>query len=154
LAGASGHPIREVNKAMAKKALFAGLVSDEFERPVSVSYVGDDAVYVVDDDGFLRHIDSEVVDRQVLNQMREMIQGHEDIIAEGTMKMLGQEDIFTKAMIESSLENIDEQFDALLANGLPEEAQAWLGMSGFRVVIDVHGTVLSVEQPGAEEGPE
>ncbi len=85
---------------MAGKALFAGLVSDTLERPVPVSYVGDDAVYVVDDDGFLRHIDSELVDRQVLNQMRELIQGHEDLIAEGTMKMLGQDDIFTKAMIE------------------------------------------------------
>jgi hypothetical protein len=139
---------------MAGKALFAGLVSDTLERPVPVSYVGEDAVYVVDDDGFQRHIDSALVDRQVLNQMREMIQGHEELIAEGTMKMLGQEDIFTKAMIESSLENIDAQFDALLANGLPDEARTWLGMTGFRVVIDLHGTVVSVEQPGVEEGPE
>ena len=136
---------------MAKKALFAGLVSDTLERPVEVSYVGDDAVYVIDDDGFLRHIDSELVDRQVLNQMRDMIQGHEDLIAEGTMKMLGQEDIFTKAMIESSLENIGDQIDALLASGLPDEARAWLGMSGFRVVIDMHGNVVSVEQPAAED---
>lgn len=139
---------------MARKALFAGLISDTLDRPVRASSVGDDAVYVVDDDGFLRHIDSEFVDRQVLSNMREMIQGHEDLIAEGTMKMLGQEDIFTKAMIESSLEKIDEQFDALLANGLPEEARAWLGLSGFRVVIDMHGEVVSVEQPSAEEGPE
>jgi hypothetical protein len=139
---------------MARNALFAGLVSDSLERPVPVSYVGEDAVYVIDDDGFMRHIDSEFVDRQVLNQMRDMIQGHEEIIAEGTMKMLGQEDIFTKAMIESSLENIDEQLDALLGSGLPEGARAWLGMSGFRVVIDMHGEVLSVEQPGAEEDPE
>jgi hypothetical protein len=139
---------------MARKALFAGLISDTLDRPVPASSVGDDAVYVVDDDGFLRHIDSELVDRQVLNSMREMIQGHEELIAQGTMKMLGQEDIFTKAMIESSLEKIDEQFDALLANGLPEEARAWLGLSGFRIVIDLHGQVVSVEQPSAEEGPE
>lgn len=139
---------------MARKALFAGLVSDTLERPVPVSYVGEDAVYVIDDDGFLRHIDSEIVDRQVLNQMRDMIQGHEDLIAEGTMKMIGQEDIFTKAMIESSLENIDDQLDALMASGLPDEARAWLGMTGFRVVIDMHGNVVSVEQPGTEEPPE
>jgi hypothetical protein len=139
---------------VARKALFAGLVSDTLERPVPVSYVGEDAVYVVDDDGFMRHIDSALVDRQVLNQMRDMIQGHEELIAEGTMKMLGQEDIFTKAMIESSLENIDAQLDALLASGLPEEARAWLGMTGFRVVIDLHGTVVSVEQPGVEDDSE
>jgi hypothetical protein len=139
---------------MTKKALFAGLISDQYERPVPSSYVGEDAVYVVDDDGFQRHIDSEFVDRQVLNQLREAIQGHEEIITEGTMKMLGQDDIFTKAMIESSLENIGDQFDVLLASGLPEEARAWLGMSGFRVVIDEHGQVLSVEQPSASEDGE
>lgn len=136
---------------MASKALFAGLISDQYERPVPVSYVGEDAVYVIDDDGFQRHIDSEFVDRQVLNQLRQAIQGHEEIITEGTMKMLGQEDIFTKAMIESSLENIGDQFDALLASGLPDEARAWLGMSGFRVVVDEHGEVLSVEQPGTTD---
>jgi hypothetical protein len=41
----------------------------------------------------------------------------------------------------------------LLAQGLPEEARAWLGMLGFRVIIDVHGNVLRVEQPSAPEEP-
>jgi hypothetical protein len=69
--------------------------------------------------------------------------------------MLGQEDIFTKAAIESSLHNMDAQFDNLLAQGLPDEVRAWLGLSGFRVVVDVHGTVVRVEQPeGPEEPPE
>jgi hypothetical protein len=93
------------------------------------------------------------VDRQVLEQMRSMIQGNEDLISEGTMKMLGQEDIFTKAMIERSLRNVDEQFDQLLAQGLPEEGRAWLGMLGFRIVIDVHGNVVRVEQPSVPEEP-
>jgi hypothetical protein len=71
------------------------------------------------------------------------------------MKMLGQEDIFTKAAIESSLKNIDAQFDILLAQGLPDEVRAWLGLSGFRVIVDVHGNVVRVEQPaGPEEPPE
>jgi len=85
--------------------------------------------------------------------MRAMIQGNEELISEGTMKMLGQEDIFTKAMIEHSLRNVDAQFDQLLGQGLPEEARAWLGMMGFRVVIDVHGNVVRVEQPSAPEEP-
>ncbi len=133
--------------------LFSGLVVDELDRPVDVAMVGDELFYVVDDDGFRRHIESRFVDRQVLEQMRAMIQGNEDLISEGTMKMLGQEDIFTKAMIERSLRNVDEQFDQLLGQGLPEEARAWLGMLGFRVVIDVHGNVVRVEQPSAPEEP-
>jgi len=134
-------------------ALFSGLVVDELDRSVDATLVGDEPFYVVDDDGFRRHIESRFVDRQVLEQMRAMIQGNEELISEGTMKMLGQEDIFTKAMIEHSLRNVDEQFDQLLAQGLPEEARAWLGMLGFRIVIDVHGTVVRVEQPSAPEEP-
>ena len=134
-------------------ALFSGLVVDEQDRPVDVTMVGEEPFYVVDDDGFRRHVEGRFVDRQVLEQMRAMIQGNEELISEGTMKMLGQEDIFTKAMIEHSLRNVDEQVDQLLAQGLPEEARAWLGMMGFRVVIDVHGNVVRVEQPGAPEEP-
>jgi hypothetical protein len=33
--------------------------------------------------------------------------------------------------------------------GLPEDARAYLGMLGFKIVINVHGDVISVEQPGA-----
>ena len=69
------------------------------------------------------------------------------------MKMIGQEDIFTKAAIETSLQNMDAQFDALLQSGLPEDMRAYLGMMGFRVVINVHGVVLRIEQPGAGIDP-
>jgi hypothetical protein len=136
---------------MARQALFAGLVIEDDGQPVEVTMVGDEAFYIVDDDGFKRHIQSEYVDRQVLDNLLEMIQGHEDFIAEGTMKMLGQEDIFTKAMIETSLKNVDDQFDQLLGAGLPEDSRAWLGMLGFRVVIDYHGDVIRVEQPSAPD---
>jgi hypothetical protein len=138
---------------MAKNPLFAGLIIDEYDRPIETAQIGGEAFYIVDDDGFLRHVESEFVDRQVLNHLREMIEGSEELIAEGTMKMLGQEDIFTKAMIETSLKNVDDQFDALITQGLPEDARAWLGMLGFRVVIDIHGEVVRVEQPSQPEDP-
>jgi hypothetical protein len=140
---------------MAQRALFGGLVIDEYGAPVGVKQIGDEAFYVINDDGFLRHVESEKVDRQVLEQMRELIQGHEDLISQGTMEMIGQEDIFTRAMIESSLRDLDAQFDRLIATGLPEEGRAWLGMLGFQVVVNVHGDVVRVEQPsGPEEPPE
>jgi hypothetical protein len=133
------------------KTLFEGLVVDETEQPVAVKLVGDQAFYVVDDDGFLRHIESEVIDRQVVEHLVGMIRGHEDLIARGTMDMIGQDDIFTKAAIESSLRQAPEQTDLLLQQGLPEEARLWLGMLGFRVVIDVRGTVIRIDQPQAPE---
>ena len=138
---------------MARQSLFSGLVVDAFDRPVEVTSVGGEAFYVIDDDGFHRHVESEYVDRQVLRHLHEMMQGHEELISEETMKMIGQEDIFTKAMIETSLKNLDSRFGELIDHGMPEEARAWLGMIGFRVVIDIHGDVLRVEQPGVSGEP-
>ena len=133
---------------MASQPLFAGLIFDESDNPVDVAYVGGEPFYVVDDAGFRRHIPSEQVDRQVLESMRELIDGHEGILSEQTAKMLGQEDIFTKAMIESQLKNIDKQFDALFESGIPEEGRAYMGMMGFRITINIHGDVTKVDQPG------
>ncbi|HEY43081.1 MAG TPA: hypothetical protein G4O11_03765 [Anaerolineae bacterium] len=138
---------------MARHTLFSGLIVDEFDNPVEVTSVGGEIFYVVDDAGFRRHVESEYVDRQVLKHLYEMIQGHEELISEETMKMLGQEDIFTKAMIEVSLKNLDHQFDELIERGMPEEARAWLGMIGFRVVINIHGDVMNVEQPSSSIDP-
>jgi hypothetical protein len=133
---------------MTRKVLFDGLVVDEFDRAVEVVYVGEEPCYVVDDDGFRRHIPSEQVDRQVLSFMKEFITGHEDIITDQTAQMLGQEDIFTKASIANQLKNIDKQFEMLFQIGLPEDQRAYLGMMGFKVRINVHGEVLQVDQPG------
>lgn len=134
---------------MPRQPLFAGLVVDEADRSVATAFVGGEPCYVVDDAGFLRHIPSEQVDRQVLSEMRSMLQGSEGLVSEQAAKMLGQEDIFSRAMIENQLKNIDKQFDALLETGIPEEGRAYMGMLGFKVVISVHGDVVRLEQPGA-----
>jgi hypothetical protein len=63
--------------------------------------------------------------------------------------MLGQEDVFTKAAIEQQLKNIDRQFGQLMQAGIPEDMRAYLGMIGFKVIINLHGEVLKVEQPGS-----
>ncbi len=131
-----------------KKQLFAGLVFDESNRPAETAYVGEEPCYVVDDAGFRRHIPSEQVDRQVLAQMAELIKGSEDLVSEQTAKMIGQEDPFSVAAIANQLKNMDKQFDAMLQVGLPEEARAYLGMLGFKIVINVHGDLVRVEQPG------
>ncbi len=133
---------------MPKKILFQGLVYDESDNPVETAYVGNEPCYVVDDSGFRRHIPSEQVDRQVLESMREMITGHEDILSEQAAKMLGQDDIFTRAMIETQLKQMDQQFDRIFEVGIPEESLAYMGMTGFRIKINVHGEVIDLQQPG------
>jgi len=137
---------------MARQPLFAGLVLDEFGNPAETALVGDEPCYVVDDAGFRRHIPSEQVDKQVLGQIADLMKGSEDLISEQTAKMLGQEDVFTRAAIEQQLKNIDRQFDQLMKVGIPEDMRAYLGMVGFKVVINVHGEVLSVDQPGTTGG--
>lgn len=137
---------------MPNQPLFAGLVLDEFGNPAETALVGDEPCYVVDDAGFKRHIPAEQVDRQVLGQIAELMKGSEDLISKETAKMLGQEDVFTKAAIEQQLKNIDKQFDQLMKLGIPEDMRAYLGMMGFKVIIDVHGEVLSVNQPGTASG--
>lgn len=133
---------------MARQALFEGLVVDERDRPVDVVIVGDEPCYVVDDAGFLRHIPSEQVDRQVLEAMTEMVEGNEDILSEQAAKMLGQDDLFSVAMIAHQLKNMDQQFDLLFQTGIPEETRSYLGMMGFKIRINYHGDVLEINQPG------
>ena len=133
---------------MKKQALFTGLVIDENDTPVETTYIGEDPCYVVDDAGFRRHIPAEQIDLQVLESMKEMITGSENLISDQAAKMLGQDDIFSRAMIENQLKNIDQQFERLLESGLPEDARTYMGMMGFRIRVNVHGDVLDIEQPG------
>jgi hypothetical protein len=133
---------------MMRKPLFARLVVDENDQIVETAYVGNEPCYVVDDGGFRRHIPSEVVDRQVLNKMQEIVDGQEDMLSEQAAKMIGQDDIFTRAMLESQFKQMDKQFEKIMEVGIPEEAIAYMGMTGFRIRIDVHGEVIEIEQPG------
>jgi hypothetical protein len=126
-----------------RSALFAGLIRDEDERPVDVAMVGDVPNYVVDDAGFRRHIESEIVDRQVIELLRDQFLAHREMATEAMLQMLGKEDLFTKAMIDASIENMDQ----VLAHDLPDGARAWLGMLGFRVVINRHGEVIELDMP-------
>ena len=134
---------------MPRQPLFAGLVIDELGNLAESAFVGDEPCYVVDDAGFRRHIPAEQVDRAVLAQFTELMKGSEGFISEQAAKMIGQEDVFTKAAIENQLKNMDKQFDQLMQTGIPEDMRAYLGLMGFRVIINMHGEVVRVEQPGA-----
>lgn len=134
---------------MYQEPLFKGLVFDETGQLVETATIGEDPCYVVDDAGFKRHILSKPIDTQILRTIGEQISGNEDLIAEQTAKMLGKEDLFTHAIIQNQLKNLDQQFEQLLDIGIPEESRMYLGMTGFKVVIDIHGEILEIDQPTA-----
>lgn len=129
-------------------AIFEGLIVDERDRPVYVKLVGSAPHYVVDDDGFLRHIPAEQVDREVLRVLQAGVEAHRELVVEGMLEMMNQDDLFTKAAVESAINQMDENFDKLMQVGLPEETRSWLGLMGFRIIIDIHGDIVDVEMPG------
>ncbi|MEJ2511891.1 MAG: hypothetical protein P8Y72_09885 [Anaerolineales bacterium] len=131
-----------------KVHMFSGLIVDEYDNPVESTYVGEEAMYVVNDAGFRRHIPSEQIDRAVMEIMIEMIEGHEDELSKQAATMLGQDDLFSQAVLENQLLNIDQQIDKMLEAGIPEEGRAYLGMMGFKIRINLHGELLEVIQPG------
>ncbi len=132
-----------------RQALFGGLVFNEENAPADVVYVGDEPHYVILDQGFRRHVASEYIDRQVLRWLQEQILANQQLVTEGMLSMLGKNDLFTKAMIDASIHNIDRLID----QGLPDDARTWLGMFGFRITVDIHGDLLHIELP-TQEGPD
>lgn len=134
---------------MARQALFAGLVYDEYDNVLSVTTVGQDAFYVVDDDGFLRHIESEHVDRQVLEFFLEQLEENKDLAIGQALSMMGRDDIFTKAALDAQMRNIDA--DQIIEQGIPEQARNAMGMVGFRIIVNLHGEVVRIDQPAVPD---
>ena len=132
---------------MARVALFTGLITDENQTPVDMTMIGGEAFYVVNDAGFERHIRSEVVDRQVIAALQEDILNHREAVVRGILDFWGQKDLFTKAAIESSIDQMDENLEALFRTGLPEESRSWLGLMGFQVMIDKRGNIVELDFP-------
>ncbi|MBK8046432.1 MAG: hypothetical protein IPK16_04430 [Anaerolineales bacterium] len=130
---------------MAQTAMFGGLVFDESGRPAEVDFVGSDACYVVYDEDFRRFVDAAQVDRQVLRFMREQVQDNRQIAVSTMLEMMGKDDLFTKAAVESTIDHMEDA----VGQTIPEDARQWLGMLGFRVVIDFHGEVIDIQMPAA-----
>ena len=104
---------------MASTAMFAGLVVDENGRPAEVAAVGAAACYVVYDDDFRRYIDAAQVDRQVLRFMREQVDDNRQLAVGAMLDMMGKDDIFTKAAVESTIEHMEDA----VGQPIPEDAR-------------------------------
>ena len=130
-----------------RQALFDGLVFGEEGKPVATAFVGDEPHYVVLDGDFRRHVPAEQVDRQVIEWIKEQATANKDLVSEQMMKLLGKDDLFTKAMIDASITNMDKQ---VMQQGLPEDARMMLGLMGFKVIVNVHGEVVDLKAPAAD----
>ena len=133
-----------------RRALFADRVFNEEEQPVEVVYVGMIPHYVVPDGDFLRHVEAEYVDRQIVTLLQERILSMRDVITEGVVRMLGHEDLFTRASIEHAIENMDRILEP--GNVDVDELRTTLWMLKFRVTVNVHGDVVRLDIPGWEDG--
>ena len=129
-----------------RQALFTGLVYNEAGESVETTFVGAEPHYVILDGDFKRHIAAEEVDRQVINFLQEQAEANKDIVSTGVMSMLGKDDLFTKAIIVSSLSHMDR----IMEQGLPDDARIMLGMLGFKIIVNTHGEVVSLDMPGQE----
>jgi len=130
-----------------KKALFADLVFNEKDEPAEVVHLEGAPHYVILDNDFRRHVEALYVDRQVVAMIREQILSQRELVTEGILELLQQDDLFTKAAIDSSIEQLDK---GLFEQGIPQEGRAWLGMLGFKVVVDHHGDVVRLDMPTQE----
>ncbi|HQY90737.1 hypothetical protein [Caldilinea sp.] len=135
---------------MAHTAMFTGLVFDPEGHVAEVTWVGENACYVVYEDDFKRHIDAEMVDRQVLRFMRQQVEGSRDLAVGAMLDMMGRDDLFTKAAVESTIDRMEDA----VGQPIPEDARQWLGMLGFKIVIDDQGAVVDIQMPagGIDEG--
>ena len=127
------------------KALFSGLVYSEDGQQLETTFIGTEPHYVIMDGDFKRHIPAEDVDRQVVKWIQQQAEANKDLVSDQIMGMIGQDDLFTKAMIDSSIGNMEQ----MMAQGLPDDARIMLGMMGFKIIVNVHGEVVNMDMPGA-----
>jgi hypothetical protein len=138
-----------VNNA-TRRPLFAGLIFNEEGQPAKEVYIGGVPYYAVPEEDFLRHVEAEYVDRQIVALIQERILAMRDAVTEGLMHMLGQDDVFTQASIKHAIEHMDRIFEA--DNVDVDELRTALWMTGFRATVNVHGDVVHLEIPGWEDG--
>jgi hypothetical protein len=128
---------------IARQALFEGLVYNEHGERAKVAFIGGVAHYAMPDGDFLRHVEARAIDDAVMAQLKEQITSQKEELVRGMLQMLGKDDIFTKAALDASIRNIDQQ----VRQSDRSQWGPWLQLLGFRVVADVHGNVVQIIYP-------
>jgi hypothetical protein len=83
----------------------------------------------------------------VVAWIQQQAAANKDLVTDQMMNLMGKDDLFTKAMIDSSIAQMDQQ---VIQQGLPEDARMMLGMMGFRVVVNIHGELVDLDMPAQE----
>ncbi|MHB9034516.1 MAG: hypothetical protein ACYC6L_15900 [Anaerolineae bacterium] len=138
------------NPIVEQKALFEGLVYNEAGEAAQAVYIGGIAHYAIPDDGFLRHVEASIIDNAVLASIKEQITANQDLVIRGVLQMMGKDDLFSKAAIEASIRNMEQN----IRQSNPDQWLPWLRFMGFRVVVNVHGEVVELIYPTQAEGNE
>jgi hypothetical protein len=133
---------------VGRRALFADLVFNEEGQAAKVVSIGGIPHYAVPDGDFMRHVEADYVDRQIVGLIQERILAMRDAVTEGMIHFLGQEDLFTRASIEHAIENMDRILEPGVVD--VDELRTALWMTGFRATVDVHGDVVRLDIPGWE----
>ena len=133
---------------VGRRALFADLVFNEEGQAAKVVSIGGIPHYAVPDGDFMRHVEADYVDRQIVGLIQERILTMRDAVTEGVIHFLGQEDLFTRASVEHAIENMDRILEPGVVD--VDELRTALWMTGFRATVDVHGDVVHLDIPGWE----
>jgi hypothetical protein len=130
-----------------QQALFEGLVYNECGQTAQVVRIGGVAHYAIPDDGFLRHVEAAGIDGKVLESIKSQITTNQDLVIRGVLEMMGKDDLFTKAAVESSIMNMEQN----IRQSDPSQWLPWLRFMGFRVVVNVHGEIVELMYPTQAE---
>ena len=130
--------------------LFADLVFNESGERAKVANIGGMPFYAIPEDDFLRHVEAAYIDGQIVDRLQKRIRGMSDLVTEGAIELLGQEDLFTRASIEHAIENLHRILEPGAVD--VDQLRTALWMAGFAAVVDVHGDLVRLEVPGWEEG--
>ena len=130
------------------RALFADLVFNEEGQPAKEVSIGGVPHYAIPDGDFMRHVEAEYVDRQIVALLRDMLAPMRDAIVEATVQMMGEEDLFARAAVEQAIDNMDRILEPGAVD--VDEFRTALWMAKFRAVVNVHGDVVRLDIPGWE----
>lgn len=130
-----------------RQPLFAGLVYDEADQPIETTFIGQEPYYVIMDGDFKHHVAAEEIDRQVIEWIKQQATANKELVSEQIMNLLGKDDLFTKAMIDASITQMDQQ---VMQQGLPDDARLMLGMMGFKIIVNIHGELVRLDMPTQE----
>ena len=125
------------------RAIFGGLVFNEAGEAAGVVAIGGIEHYAIPDQGFMRHVEAYRIDDIVLDGLQRQLGEVRPQIVEMMLDMLGRRDIFTKAALDSSVENLADN----VRRGDPRQWTTMLGLAGFRIIVDHHGEIVEVVFP-------